>query len=188
MYEKNGLFGFDALIQHKKYLPNRAKRICTEELKINTAKKYLRGLGITQFDNYIGFRFDEERRVKNYESKWKKVTPVFPLYDMRITKSDVNKYWENKDYKLNIPSILGNCTCCFLKGQNALIRIMQNFPELAEEWIKDEALTAQRFNKQRFSTYIKGVTYSDLMLVAKSQLPFPDLSNIQPAFNCSCTT
>lgn len=188
MYEKNGLFGFDALIQQKKYLPNRVKRICTEELKINTAKRYLRSLGIMQFENYIGFRFDEERRVKNYQTKWKKVTPVFPLYNLRITKPDVNKFWNEKNYKLQIPSILGNCTCCFLKGQNALIRIMQNYPELAQDWINDEHLTKERFNKARFSTYIKGVTYEDLMLVAKSTLPFPDLSNIEPAFNCSCTT
>lgn len=188
MYEKNGLFGFDALIKHKKYLPNRTKRICTEELKIKTAKRYLRSLGIIEFENYIGFRYDEERRVKNYETKYKKVTPVFPLYDLKITKQDVNEFWNKKPYKLEIPSILGNCTCCFLKGQNALIRIMQNFPELADPWLKDEQTTKERFNKERFSTYIKGVSYNDLMTVAKSQLPFTDLSNVLPAFNCSCTT
>ena len=188
IYEKNGLYGFNALIQHKKYLPNREKRICTEELKIKTAKRYLRFLGIQKFDNYIGFRYDEEQRVKRYESKYKKVTPVFPLYKWGITKNDVNLFWEKKDYKLEIPSILGNCTMCFLKGKNALIRIMQNYPELAQEWIKDEQLTKERFNKERFSTYIKNVTYEDLMLVAKSQLPFKELENLQPAFNCSCTT
>ena len=37
-----GLYGFAALMAWKKYLPNRTKRICTEELKVLTAKRYLR--------------------------------------------------------------------------------------------------------------------------------------------------
>src|SRR3546814_11360087 len=36
---------FDALIDKKQYLPNQQSRFCTQELKIRTAKRYLRSIG-----------------------------------------------------------------------------------------------------------------------------------------------
>lgn len=55
-----GLIGFDALNRRKTYLPNRVRRICTEELKVLTARRYLRAMGVQKFDQFIGFRVDEK--------------------------------------------------------------------------------------------------------------------------------
>ena len=105
---------FDSLLCSKKYkvIPNRMKRICTVELKINTQKAYLRSIGILSFENIIGFRPDEKRRVlaSRANQKFKKVHNKFPLYDDNINKAVVVDYWKNKPYSLEIPSILGNCT------------------------------------------------------------------------------
>jgi hypothetical protein len=172
--------GFDGMVKKKSYLPNRVKRICTIELKIFTAKRYLRSLGIQKFENYIGFRADEERRVNGYKHLYKKVFTKFPLYDMGISKADVQEYWLNKSYTLEIPSILGNCDLCFLKGKNAIISILQHYPELADKWIADEKLK----NK----TYFPDVSYEQLLNYSKNQLSLFELEKQLPAYNCSCTT
>jgi len=164
----------------KKGLPNRTRRSCTEDLKINTAKKYLRTLGIQKFENYIGFRADEKHRIINRKQYFKKVIDKFPLDELGIIKYDVDQYWNAKPYKLTIPRILGNCDCCFLKGKAAIIRILQHNPDLADKWISDEERTGH--------TFIKGVTYKQLKLLSQQQLKLFSLDEITPAFNCSCTT
>lgn len=183
-----GMQGFEILANKKRYLPNRTQRFCTEELKINTAKRYLRSLGIQTFENYIGFRSDEKRRVDAYKPKYKKVHAKFPLYEMGITKEDVELYWANKPYTLEIPRILGNCDLCFLKGKNAIIRILQDHPEYAEKWIRDEDLVRELTGGKNDATYIKGISYREMLAIAQQTKTKADLTEIDPAFNCSCTT
>lgn len=181
-----GLTGMDALLNWKKYLPNRERRLCTDELKVKTAKRYLRSLGIQHFNNFIGFRADEPDRVVNYYNQYEKVNPVFPLYNNGINKAMIDAYWATKPYKLRIPRILGNCTLCFLKGKNAIIRILQVHPELAEPWIRWEASAKRDGRAPRF---IKDITYAQMLDIATRQKGLFDddmLESIDPAFNCSC--
>ena len=175
---------FDTLLETKKHkvIPNRVKRFCTNELKIKTCKRYLRSIGIKKFNNFIGFRADEPLRVKRRNQKFVNVIDKFPLYDDGITKPMINAYWANKPYNLEIPSILGNCTLCFMKGKNAIINILATYPELAEPWIKDE----ERSNKH---TYFQDVTIKQLLSIAQNNLfKDIDLNNVTPAFDCACTT
>jgi len=172
--------GYEAMVRKGKFLPNQQMRICTVELKIKTAKRWLRDLGIQKFESYIGFRADEERRVKGYKQYHKKVTPKFPLFDMGIKKEDVQQYWLSKDYTLNVPSILGNCDLCFLKGKGAIITILQHYPELADKWIADEEAIG--------ATYFKDVSYKQLLEMAQKQLSLFDLDKQLPAYGCSCTS
>lgn len=188
-----GLIGFDAMTSHKTYLPNRVKRICREELKINVTKRYLRSIGIKPsepFEQIIGFRADEEHRVKRFKPTWKKVITRFPLYEFGYNKAMVNEYWAKKPYTLEIPSILGNCDLCFLKGKDAIIRILQQYPELAEKWIKDEEETTKR--RREKSQYFPDISYRQLLNLANSQKTLfhetgGGLELILPAYNCSCT-
>lgn len=175
---------FDTLLETKnhKVIPNRVKRFCTNELKIKTCKRYLRSIGIRKFNNFIGFRWDEPLRVNRRKQKFVNVIDKFPLYDNGITKLMINEYWANKPYNLEIPSILGNCTLCFMKGKNAIINILATYPELAEPWIKDE----ERSNKH---TYFDDVTIKQLLSIAQNNLfKDIDLNNVTPAFDCACTT
>lgn len=183
-----GLTGFSAMTHWKTYLPNRVKRICTDELKIKTSKRYLRNIGIRQFENYIGFRADEPNRVSKRKQKFKKVHDKFPLYEQGVTKDMVNQYWLNKPYNLEIPSILGNCDLCFLKGKDNIIKILQLYPELADKWIKDEEGRVQKNKKATpKGHFFEDTTYKDLLKVAQSQKTLFDLDDALPAFNCSCT-
>lgn len=181
---------FNALIKKKNYkvIPNRVKRFCTDELKIKTQKRYLRSIGVQSFENYIGFRFDEPLRIKRRKQKYKKVVDKFPLYEQGITKEMINHYWSNKPYNLEIPSILGNCTLCFMKGKNAIINILSSYPELANEWIADED-EAQKNVKFGGHTYFPDITYRQMLSIAQNNLfKDIDLNSIAPAFDCACTT
>lgn len=176
---------FDELLKHTKYkqIPNRVKRFCTNELKIKTCKRYLKTIGILTFENLIGFRADEPLRIKRRVQKFKKVFDLFPLYEDGITKPMIIDFWDKKEYNLEIPSILGNCTLCFMKGKNAVMSILSSFPELADEWIKDEE------NNVDGKTYFDDISYKKLKSLAQNNL-FKDynLENITPAYDCACTT
>jgi hypothetical protein len=176
--------GFTKLISKRRAVPNNFKRFCTIELKVKTARRYLRSIGIHKYENLVGFRYDEPQRVSRRKQHWKTVTDIFPLYDKKITKEDINQYWKGKNYTLEIPAILGNCTLCFMKGTNAIISILREYPELADEWIKDEEQVKQFGNY----TYFKDISMQQLKAIAQNNLfKNYDLNEIKPAFDCACT-
>jgi len=181
---------FTEMLSRRKFkvIPNRVKRFCTDELKIKTCKRYLRSIGIKKFENFIGFRSDEPLRIKRRVQKFVNVIDKFPLYEDGINKAMINQYFEKKPYNLEIPSILGNCTLCFMKGKNAIIAILSIYPELADEWIKDEN-ESQKHGKYGGHTYFHNTTIEQLKNIAQNNLfKEIDLKEIIPALNCACTT
>ncbi|HEY4196243.1 MAG TPA: hypothetical protein VGM63_11950, partial [Mucilaginibacter sp.] len=119
---------------------------------------------------------DEEHRIKKFKSTYKQTVTRFPLYEKGITKAMVDAFWLSKPYNLAIPPILGNCDLCFLKGKNALIKIMSQFPELADKWIEDEKRTG--------NTFFPDISYSQLLEIAKQKSY--DLEDAIPAYSCQC--
>lgn len=173
-----GFTAYEALMKNRKRPPNVMERFCTQWLKVNMAKRFLRTVRIKQYENYIGFRFDEKPRVDEYKNFAIGAIPKFPLFEAGITKTDVLQYWKMKPYDLNIPSILGNCDLCFLKGKDAIIKILSVYPELADKWIKDE----------HHGTYNKSWSYTKLAQLAKLKEGQYSLEDVEPAYNCSCTS
>ncbi len=172
--------GFERLIEKRKAVPNNFKRFCTIELKIKTCRRYLRSNGISKYENFVGFRYDEPLRVKRRKQMWKQVIDKFPLYEDKIDKQIVNDYWSKKPYTLEIPSILGNCTLCFMKGKNAIMNIMASNPELADVWIADEERIGH--------TYLDNISMKQMKSLATNNLfTGYDLNEINPAFDCACT-
>ena len=186
---KNSTNPFRQLLEDKKNrkLPTLHRRFCTIELKIKPIKKLLKSMGVIQFEQMIGFRADEPQRVKKREQPYKKVVDVFPLYRDGVTKKDIDLYWQSMPFKLEVPRILGNCTLCFMKGHNAIIKILSMHPELAAEWLIDEKLHAE-YKPNGENTYNSKFSISQ-MLTASQQiqsLPF-QLQDIEPAYNCACS-
>lgn len=178
--------GFLEKWNHGKSLPNRGMRECTLELKVRTARRWCRkNIGMA-YVNMIGFRADEKHRVVDHVEKWQQVTTSFPLYEMGITKPMINEFWEGKEYRLMIPKILGNCDLCFMKGEDAIIKILTNFPELADKWIADEE-SIKNIHGHR---YVKKMTMRQMRDVANkmaSEGKRYDLTKVQPKLNCACT-
>jgi hypothetical protein len=183
--------GFEDVLKKRQGLPNKLMRICTIELKVRTARRYLVSLGLKEYTHFIGFRADEPKRVHSHKNFWKRgVSFNFPLFDDGIDKPMINEFWKYKQYNLEIPSILGNCDLCFMKGKNAIIAILREYPELADKWIADENRSRElKQGKDKLGyTYLRNVRIEQLRNIAKNNLfKDYDLSEIQPAFDCACT-
>jgi len=117
---------------------------------------------------------------------WKTVEDKFPLYEKQIDKQIINDYWSKKSYTLEIPSILGNCTLCFMKGKNAIMNILYSDPELANVWIEDELYFK---NNGKNYQYFQDISMQQMKNLAQNNLfSQTDLNNISPAFDCACTS
>jgi 3'-phosphoadenosine 5'-phosphosulfate sulfotransferase (PAPS reductase)/FAD synthetase len=70
--------GFRRLLEKTKAIPNRFKRFCTIELKVKTARRYLRSIGLMKYENLVGFRFDEPLKFKEGSNIGNKLLIFFP--------------------------------------------------------------------------------------------------------------
>lgn len=134
---------FAALIDKRRYLPNQQARFCTIELKIRTAKRYLRSLGWEHWTNAIGFRADEPHRLNKPppRDRW---TVWAPLAEAGISRADVSAFWAEQPFDLRLPNVngncwLGNCDGCFLKSETSIATLARDFPDRAAWWEAMEA-------------------------------------------------
>ena len=143
---------FSALIEKRKYLPNAVSRFCTGELKVRTAKRYLRSQGWKQWTNCVGFRADEPHRLN--KPKPRECWVIWhPLADCHVTKRDISDFWSAQDFDLNLPNIngscwLGNCDGCFLKSEEKLSHLVRDYPERHKWWEQMEARAGATFSKR----------------------------------------
>ena len=134
---------FEAIIRRRGMLPNTRARFCTAELKIRTVRRYLLSLGWDDWQNMIGIRYDEQRRVAKMQSDYKAETPVMPLATAGVVKADVLSFWAGHYFDLGLPvvngeTIGGNCDLCFLKALPKITTLVAQNPERAVWWAKQE--------------------------------------------------
>lgn len=154
---------FEKLIKVKKFLPNKAKRFCTQELKIIPINKYMKQLGYSEWRNIIGIRYDEpDRYAELIANSTDERENVAPLYENKILKKDVVKYWDSMPFNLNLKEHQGNCDLCFLKGISKKITILKENPKIADWWIEQEKKTG--------ATFVKGYSVEQLLNKASNQL------------------
>jgi hypothetical protein len=109
-------------------------RICTGYLKHKVKEHYIASLGITEYDNVVGLRADEPRRVRELLALGtKRYTFRCPLFDAQITKKDVLAFWASQSFDLDLPEHLGNCTGCYLKDYADISRALGE-PETDAAW------------------------------------------------------
>lgn len=157
---------FDALLLKRGMLPNVAARFCTVELKVRTAKRYLRSLGWDRWTNCVGLRADEPERLAGLPRSWdpagnwqtgddgKRVwvgeprakdrwIVWTPLADAGVSKDDVARFWSSQPFDLRLPNVrgrcwLGNCDGCFMKSEANLAALARDFPERHAWWEERE--------------------------------------------------
>ena len=167
---------FDEVIAHKKqFLPNQRLRYCTTFMKIDTLRRYLKSIGVTDYTSFNGIRYDEPRR-------WNKIKDAefdveLPLVKWKTTKADVLNWWKQQPFDLQVNEPYGNCDGCFLKGKGKLAVIAKEKPELFDWWIKHETETGSTFKKE--------ITYQQIKDKAQSQI---GLWDGDPSFECFCNT
>jgi len=167
---RNGRPFTELLNQRPSGIPNQYFRFCTMELKINTLKRYLKSIGITEYTNYNGIRYDEPHR-------WSKAqeNTELPLVKWKITKKDVIEFWNKQNFDLKINEPYGNCDCCFLKGKGKLMKIAKENPELFQYWINIE--------KNSGRTFKKDISYQQILSISQNQI---DMFLDDPGFDCFC--
>ena len=101
----------------KSGIPNRSRPQCSDRLKANVIESYKKSLGLKGCKHAIGIRADEPSR----KSKWAQDTYniVYPLSDwFEADKIDVNDFWEEQPFTLNLEPHEGNCSTCWKKSDN----------------------------------------------------------------------
>ena len=131
-------------------LPSPQTRICTAELKIKIADRYLRRV-LNWPRNYYsatGLRYDERPRVvRQRVDNGYGFTNIHPLYNLQKTSSDVASYWSSSNFDLNLSleqPRYGNCDLCFLKGAEKIKANIAERPDIADWWIALEEYPRDR--------------------------------------------
>jgi len=163
---------FEKLIVSKKILPNVLIRFCTVELKIKTAKRYLKNpldVGWKSWKNAVGIRYDEQDRLARPEKK-DVFTRWFPLNQALVTSKEIDDFWKQQKFKLNLPvvrnkTMYGNCDGCFLKSEEHLAMLCKEFPDKFQWWLDLENNHKHRgdygfFNKARQLNNLKNYVES----------------------------
>lgn len=100
------------------------------------------GAQAAEFVTLLGLRGDEERRVSRVLSRSLFAEgaggrecsirtqppgerPYFPLYDAGWGQGEIDAFWREREFALNIPEGAGNCVYCFMKGTRQLQQAAQ---------------------------------------------------------------
>lgn len=184
---------FQQIIVKRNFLPNPVARFCTVELKIQTELKYLKSLGWDHWENMVGIRADEPRRVAKIRANPSggKAGPerIMPLADSGITKDDVGRFWRAQSFDLGLPNhngvtSHGNCDLCFLKGASQILSLIAEKPERAVWWarMEDSITNAKIQNGGRFRS--DRPSYAEMAKFASEQRDMFDKN--EEAIACFC--
>ena len=175
---------FSELIEHKKhFLPNRKTRFCSDQLKIQTCKRYLKSIGLNEWTIFNGIRYDEPARWGKMNGLPEYIDLEMPMIKWKTTKKDVLFWWEKQEFNLKVNEPYGNCDCCFLKGKGKLAIIAKEKPELFDWWIEQENKNALNNNNSFYGSFKPEITYKQILNKAQSQF---GLWDNDPSFECFC--
>lgn len=121
---------FEEVVQ-KYGIPNHSYKHCTRELKENPIHHYVRSLGWEKgsYLTAIGIRTDESHRVNRSVSKQTGQVRIYPLVDFFPSdKIDVNDFWEQQSFRLQLKNYQGNCKVCFKKSDKKLQQLYRDNP------------------------------------------------------------
>jgi len=184
---------FEALIRKRQYLPNPVARGCTASLKIRPMHRLVRTLGWREWDQMIGIRADEQRRVakiraRGHSTESSHETMRMPLAETGVTVRDVGAFGQAQPFDLELLTVNGrtlegNCDLCFLKPRGQRLALIKARPEAAEWWIRMESLNlASKPSGARFRA--DGPSYAELARFAERQGDLFD--PVEETIGCYC--
>lgn len=143
---------FSELNQKRQAIPNQHKRFCTMELKIFTARRYIRSLKLKPLRwNYaLGYRSDEPLRKTRSDSMQNTITP---LRDMGLNIEHVSEFWKAQSFDLKLPMLPngktfgGNCMGCFWHSEYQNKHLCATRPKDVKWLIEEEEKHGHTFNK-----------------------------------------
>jgi len=168
---------FAELIEKRNYLPNPVARFCTGELKVLTIDRYFKSIGVPEYETMVGIRADEQRRAAKMKDG-----KLIPLARAGVTQADVQDFWKKSFFDLELEfhdgvTASGNCDLCFLKGAHQIQSLIQQKPERAIWWVKQEQIVGATFRSDR-------PTYAQMARFAEQQTDMFDPK--EEAIACFC--
>lgn len=143
---------FASLIEERSFLPHHGARFCTQELKIEVARSFMRSCGYEHWTSAVGLRRDEPARVAKHREKnadEEDFDSVYPLHAARVRKADVMAFWRAQDFDLGLRWWESNCDGCFLKSAAILQRTERDAPGSLAWWAEQERRVGATFVKGR---------------------------------------
>lgn len=116
-------------------IPNRTSPHCSRQMKEEAIRAYGRSIGWKgkDYQTAIGIRFDENSRINWTKAKRKHL--LYPLTTIKKTvKNDINTWWSNQSFDLEIKSYEGNCDFCWKKSNRKLMTIIKEDPKVGKWW------------------------------------------------------
>ena len=185
---------FEAVINwFQPSLPNGRARYCSSQMKTRTMHRYLRSLGWTEWDSFIGIRADEPRRVAKFRAnphpENKHETVCMPLVPDNVSSKEVGKFWNSQVFDLGLPNINGktmhgNCDLCMLKPKSQILSLITEKPERALWWIKQEEEAAKRCHGDGKYFAIDRPNYSQMYKYSAEQTDMFDAN--EEGISCFC--
>jgi 3'-phosphoadenosine 5'-phosphosulfate sulfotransferase (PAPS reductase)/FAD synthetase len=184
---------FAALIDNRALLPNVVTRYCTSALKVNTMDAFMRAQSYERWNNAVGLRWDEMRRVfkqiERNETGINRYTAVMPMATQaaKVTKQTVLGWWARQPFNLQLRGYEGNCDLCFLKSEKSLMRLVRDNPGLVDWWVEQEKKAEGRTRDPRMANFNKQFSYAALAeTVRTSPLLDLDLPSNNEEFDAEC--
>ena len=185
---------FQQIIKHfNNALPNGRARYCSANLKTRTFYRYLKSIGWEEWQSFLGIRADEPKRVVKFRAnpnpEGKHETVYLPLAQDNVSSKDVSNFWKQQDFDLGLPNINGktmhgNCDLCMLKPKAQILSLIQEKPERALWWIKQEEEAFKRCPGDGKFFAIDRPTYAQMYKYAAEQTDMFDQN--EEAISCFC--
>lgn len=107
-------------------IPSQEAPFCSDQMKAEAIKSYLRSIGWKNYYTAIGIRTDEIDRMSDKRVE-KRI--IYPLVTMCATdKPGVNRFWRDQPFRLLLKGYQGNCRVCWKKSLRILITIAKEDP------------------------------------------------------------
>ena len=181
---------YDALIRSKKMLPNVVMRFCTTNLKVEPVRWWVtRGLRWgTEYRSALGIRHDEPKRWG--KALMEECQTFYPLVHDKISVDDVMRFWSTHPFDLGLQPGQGNCTLCFLKGKQNIVRLMRENPKQADWWIEKEnnikVYREAALKKKSIAQFSKRWSYTELLSEAMQPENEESREVEETAISCFC--
>jgi 3'-phosphoadenosine 5'-phosphosulfate sulfotransferase (PAPS reductase)/FAD synthetase len=166
----------------RKYgLPNPAFLHCTRELKKNPIEKWAKD-NVPDSNLAIGIRIDEIDRVN---PDYKKNRLCYPLaFWWPTTKPEINQFWRDQSFRLNLKHYQGNCKWCYKKSYKKLAWIAKENPEFFDFPARMEKeysfVTSKKDLPEPNTIFRQKKTVSDIREMALTAIePFDDAKNYE---------
>lgn len=163
-------------------VPNPATPYCSEYLKTRVSHDFAREIfGTTKYIKAIGYRKEDmPKRITFSELKEdkKRIAPLLTDFYQPISQLDLNVFFDNEPFKLEIHSELGNCELCWKKSEKNLIKAIQYGTRFIDWHNKEELKYGNMFFRNNLSI-------TDLVKLAESGTQTELFNEIEDSCVCS---